>query len=103
MYVAWMTIVAMVFASGLWLAWEGCRHRGPASAGPLRERAILVIGIVLALAAAGVGAIGYAFVADPESHGLLFPGIAFAAALALGAGAIALFQSAGHLRRARRG
>jgi len=58
---------------------------------------------VLAAAAAGVGAIGYAFVIDPESHGLLLPAIAFSAALALGAGAIALFQAAGHLRRARRG
>jgi len=96
-----MTIVGMVFASGLWLAWEGHQH-GTRPPGRLRERAMLAIGIVFAAASTGLGAIGYANLADPASAGLLLPTIALVAAFALGAGAIALFQAAAHLRRTRR-
>jgi len=95
-----MTIVAAVFASGLWLAWEGYQHGGRTT-GRMRERAMLVIGVVLAAAAIGLGAIGYAMFTDPASASLLMPAIAFVAALVLGAGAIALFQAVGCLRRSR--
>lgn len=101
MYAGWMTIVGMVLASALWLAWEGYQHDARSPAGCARERAMLVIGAVLALASAGLGAMGYAMLVDPASAGLLLPGVAFAAALALAVAAVMLFQTVGHLRRAR--
>jgi quinol-cytochrome oxidoreductase complex cytochrome b subunit len=100
MYAGWMTIVGAVFASGLWLAWEGYQHDAQAP-GRLRERAMLLIAIVLAAAAIGLGVIGFATLIDPASATMLVSILALVAAIALGAGAIALFQAVRHVRHAR--
>ncbi|MCC6608066.1 MAG: hypothetical protein IT515_00135 [Burkholderiales bacterium] len=100
MYAGWMTIVGALLASGLWLAWEGCQ-RDVHATGSLRERGMLAIALVLAAAAGGLGVIGYAMLTDPLSPALLVPIVALVAAIALGAGAIALFGALRHMRRRR--
>jgi hypothetical protein len=56
---------------------------------------MLVIAVVLAIAATGLGVIAYARFTNRESTSLLLPAIALLAALVLGAGAIALFPGRG--------
>ena len=101
MYESWMTVAGLVLASGVWLAWEASQLRDR-TAGPARNRALLGIGVVLALASLGLGVIGCLFLADPEIASPVAALAAFSAALALGFGAVAVFQAAGYLRRPRR-
>lgn len=97
MYAGWMTIAAMVLASGMWLAWEGVHAHG---AGFARYRALYCVGALLAIAACALAAMGYVAVGHLEDHrGGLIATLAFPAAIALGMGAIAVFQSATQLRR----
>jgi len=99
MYAGWMTITGIVLASGMWLAWEGVHAQEHCSAFT-RYRTIGFVGVLLALAAIGLAAMGYvAFNSADQSNGTLIALIAFPAAVALGIGAAAVLQAAWHLRR----
>lgn len=98
MYASWMTIAAMVLASGMWLAWEGV-HAHEHGAAFARYRALYCVGALLVIAACALAAMGYVAMDHAEHHGGLVATLAFPAAFALGMGAIAVFQSATQLRR----
>lgn len=99
MYAGWMTIAAMVLASGMWLAWEGV-HAHEHGAAFARYRALYCVGALLAIAACALAAMGYVATGHLEDHrGGLIATLAFPAAVALGMGAMAVFQSATQLRR----
>ena len=98
MYAGWMTISGILLASGMWLAWEGV-HAQEQSAAFTRHRALYCVGVLLALAATGLATLGYIAFNDEHNNGTLIAIITFPAALALGLGATAVFQSAAQLRR----
>jgi len=98
MYAGWMTIAAMVLASGMWLAWEGAlaQEHGVAFT---RYRALYGVGALLAIAAGALAVMGYIAINQDEGNGGLVAVLAFPAAIALGMGAVAVFQSAAQLKR----
>jgi hypothetical protein len=98
MYAGWLTISAMILASGMWLAWEGV-HAQENSARFSRYRALYCVGALLAMAATGLAAMGWIAYDQEQGHGTLIAVVAFSAAVALGIGAIAVVQAATQLRR----
>lgn len=98
MYAGWLTISAMILASGMWLAWEGV-HAQEHSAPFARYRALYCVGALLAIAAIGLAAMGCIAYGQEQGHGTLIAVVAFSAAIALGIGAIAVVQAAAQLRR----
>ena len=102
MYAGWLTITAMVLASGMWLAWEGV-HAQEHSAPTARYRALYCVGALLAIAATGLATMGCIAYGQEQGHGNLITVVAFSASVALGVGAIAVVQAATQLRRKVRG